>query len=473
MKIRMGVGHVGPSREGCPMMHVAWIVHFAGLIVIAGCSAGDSGRADVPNATGTQADVGGQVDSREQASQGRAGAPVGDAAVGGQLAPRAGSEDGGQFAPNLPESAGQAHSPATGGSSDIPMSAGQPSDEGQTSSGGQSPRTLEESGLDEDGDGLDDGWEASASDPARLSANRADTDGNGIMDGDEDFDGDGLTVRQEFDLGKMMTAMSPGRPHPFISDLLVEIDTRVETEVPPEALAIVQRAFAEAVGVDGVGEFGIRVHFFIDQVDLDVGEFDDRFEPKKQLLAATRGLRSDAWGEIEGMPAEHMLHVVVAGARRDKPTRGGETIGESAGSDGMARQARLNQTGILIFADSLAELFPGEGKCGAPADESYEAVPYVTYAEAFASTLLHELGHALQLGHDTDEGGGVNDWNVMSTPSGCPSLRRRIHGEGNFDPARGSTEAGFEPRFSDAAEALMEIGNKLGVDTASLADKTM
>ena len=100
-------------------------------------------------------------------------------------------------------------------------------------------------------------------------------------------------------------------------------------------------------------------------------------------------------------------------------------------------------------------------------------LPDVTLAESVASSLVHELGHALQLGHETATGGGLNPWNVMILPSSCAEEQNRYHGWNNTDPALGATEAVAASRFSDAAASLMRFDQKVSADTGSLSASDM
>ena len=84
--------------------------------------------------------------------------------------------------------------------------------------------------------------------------------------------------------------------------------------------------------------------------------------------------------------------------------------------------------------------------------------------------MVHELGHILQLGHDTDAGGGINHYNIMSLATDCAEAGMRYLGTGNTDETLGNTESVASSRFSWAAEALMDFQNKLSVDTAVMVD---
>jgi len=314
------------------------------------------------------------------------------------------------------------------------------------------PDPLSEIGVDTDGDGLDDAWERGAANEQLLDWQSRDTDGDGITDDREDFDEDGLTAAQEQAAGRMVSMTASHRPHPFKRDLLIELDTMEGRIVAPEVLQIVVDAY-DALGSEGVdGHRGVAIHFFGDQFDLEVQEFDQNFEPRQRLLAGAGPVFGDA---PDDFPMSEMIHVVIASRRRDLDTRGGEVI---------THADDIDRTGVLIYADTIATVFP---RCGL---DDPPPVPFVTVDEAMAGTLVHEIGHTLQLGHDTAVGGGVNPWNIMSVPSGCVPTRQRAHGEGNEDPVRGNTEAASAPRFSLEAAALMNFTNKLSVETSELVD---
>ena len=75
----------------------------------------------------------------------------------------------------------------------------------------------------------------------------------------------------------------------------------------------------------------------------------------------------------------------------DRDTRGGEVV---------THADDISRTGVLIYADTIADVFP---RCGL---DDPPPIPFVTVDEALAGTLVHEIGHTLQLGHDTEAQGG-------------------------------------------------------------------
>ena len=77
----------------------------------------------------------------------------------------------------------------------------------------------------------------------------------------------------------------------------------------------------------------------------------------------------------------------------------------------------IERTGVLIYVDTIESLFP---RCGL---DDPPPIPFVTQEEALVTTIVHEIGHALQLGHDTELNGGINEWNVMSVATGCGGTR--------------------------------------------------
>jgi hypothetical protein len=112
---------------------------------------------------------------------------------------------------------------------------------------------------------------------------------------------------------------------------------------------------------------------------------------------------------------------------------------------------------VFVYADVIDGLHPN---CGRPER------PAITFEEALAATMTHELGHTLQLGHDTDTNGGKNCYNIMSVPSSCDEAHQRVRGLGNSDDRLGNTEAISAPRFSEDAIDIMKLDAILSVDTA-------
>ena len=137
-----------------------------------------------------------------------------------------------------------------------------------------------------------------------------------------------------------------------------------------------------------------------------------------------------------------MIHVLIAKSRTDDP-RGGEVVADPSGSN-------IENTGVLIYMDSIV------GMC---------TMMPISADRLLGSGIAHELGHALQLGHDTETGGGINYYNIMSVPDACLDAYRRFFGTDNTDPQLGATQAAGASRFSAAAVGLMDLDDILSVDT--------
>jgi hypothetical protein len=318
-------------------------------------------------------------------------------------------------------------------------------------------RPPEDQDLDEDG--LDDRWEWSAGDASRLDWTTADTDGDGTPDGDEDEDGDGLTASEEWAVESYRRALysedqAPARVvdggalNPLRPDLIIELDEMEGRSVSAIALDLAVDAFD--VALSPLTPQGIGIHFFRDEA-LPVSSVGGDFESRHQLLASAPPRTFP-----EGFPVHQLIHVIASTARTDDGSRGGEVVGHPDD---------LNKTGVIIYQDTLAALHP---RCGL---DDPPPVPFVELDEAQAGALIHELGHALQLGHDTEINGGVNPWNVMAVVTGCVSARQRFHGEGNDDVQLGSTEMISRSRFSGEAIMLMRFQEKLSVDRSELLEQ--
>ena len=318
-------------------------------------------------------------------------------------------------------------------------------------------RPPEDQDLDEDG--LDDRWEWSAGDVSRLDWNSADTDGDGILDGDEDEDGDGLTASEEWAVESHRRTLysedqAPARVvdgsalNPLRPDLIIELDEMEGRSVSAIALELAVDAFD--VALSPLTPEGIGIHFFRDET-LSVSSVGGDFESRHQLLASAPPLTFPV-----GFPVHQLIHVVASTSRADDGSRGGEVVGHPDD---------LNKTGVIIYQDTLAALHP---RCGL---DDPPPVPFVELDEAQAGALIHEIGHALQLGHDTEMNGGVNPWNVMAVVTGCVSARQRFHGEGNGDAQLGSTEMISRSRFSGEAIMLMRFQEKLSVERSELLEQ--
>jgi hypothetical protein len=118
---------------------------------------------------------------------------------------------------------------------------------------------------------------------------------------------------------------------------------------------------------------------------------------------------------------------------------------------------------VLIYVAAIDALHPACGRAVEP------VLAAITANEAVVATLIHEIGHTLLLGHETEAGGGLNSYNVMSVPQNCVEAQKRIHGDGNADPTLGATTDVAAPRFSRAAYDLMDFTRILSVATPSFA----
>jgi hypothetical protein len=311
-------------------------------------------------------------------------------------------------------------------------------------------------GADTDGDGLDDVWEYAAGDGSLLSYLSADTDGDGTPDGAEDPDGDGLTNLEELAFARLTAAPAGASgPHPFQVSLVVELDAMSGLAPSDAVLAETAGAFA-ALPVAGVGgQSGVGLHVYRDEASIAPFDFDGSFAQRFAFLSG----HPPAFGDLASPPIPYgkMVHAAFVTQRTDIPARGAEVVTDGSGV--------VENTGLLVYATVLAAMSP---QCGIAS--AMPPIPDLTLDEALASSFVHELGHVLQLGHDTTAGGAINYFNVMSVPMTCMQAQMRFNGAGNTDATLGATEAIGSPRFSDAAAALLVLGDKLSVDTSVLED---
>ncbi len=305
-------------------------------------------------------------------------------------------------------------------------------------------------GQDLDLDGLDDGWENLFQD-SRLQSNLRDSDQDGIIDGDEDYDSDGLVVREEADLAfadAQANLFESLAPHPFAKDLLIELDHMVGRSINAQVYALLFDIW-QSPPFDEIG--GIRLHIYEDETIMPL------------LIDNASGIRNQLFSSHPpthfpiNFPTHQLIHIIVATKRIDDLSRGGEVI--------LAENA-IESTGLMLYYDLLDEIHP---RCGI---DTPPPVPFITFDEALAGTFAHELGHVLQLGHDT-ELNGENPWNLMAVTSGCTSSRQRFHGEGNDDPLLGSTQNLQRSRFSQQAFERMRFTEKLSVETGTLVNQAL
>lgn len=308
-------------------------------------------------------------------------------------------------------------------------------------------------GPDTDGDGLPDVWEDAAGNSAVLNSQDADSDNDGIDDGFEDPDQDGLDNRDE--LAASRFGVDNGICHPLRRDVLIEVDA-MNGKTPIDAvLAEVVEAFAAISDTNFDGTTGIVLHFVRDELTISAASFDGSFTQRWNFFAAHPPIFSAA----PEFPKDKLVHVAFVSERTDIAGRGGEVVADDVNND-------PERTGLLVYYDTLLSLMPA---CGTATSNP----PEVTFNEALANTLTHELGHILQLNHDTAVGGGINYWNVMSVPTSCTQMQQRFHGYQNQDANLGNTQAVSAPRFSQAAINLINLRNKVSVDTALLMDVEM
>jgi hypothetical protein len=298
---------------------------------------------------------------------------------------------------------------------------------------------------DTDSDGLPDGFEQLH---AGFDPTKEDTDGDKIHDGFEDEDKDGLSAQQEWAAWQLSPTQWQ-KPSPRHKDLLVELDYQKGFGPGAKVLSEAIEAFAAVPLTNPDGKPGIALHIYIDEKDLPVVAMQESLDARLNYLGAH--------GPTFGSTAKHvkeMVHVIFASTRPGNASRGGDTIGSSSQS--------VEKAGVLIYPGNLQKIFP---TCTNPNP------PKVSVEEATIATFVHELGHTLQLGHDTTAGGGINPYNIMATDLGkCDALKKRTRGSGNANPALGATAAKGGPRFSKAAAALMKLSSKISVEAKELVN---
>lgn len=307
-------------------------------------------------------------------------------------------------------------------------------------------------GEDGDGDGLDDAWEYEAGDRTYLDWTLADSDGDGTPDGEEDPDEDGLTNLEEFALTRLDPVHPMMAAHPLRVDVLLEIDAMAGTEIPSMSLVWLWEAGLTAPIENVPGYRGIGFPSYQDETRLPRVRFDGSFPQRHAFFQEHPPSFTDR--ADPPVPYSQMVHVAVALERSDNLARGAEVV--------TAADGTIEKTGLIIYYDSLRRLHP---RCGLPGD-----LADITFEEAVFSSLLHELGHILQLGHDTEVGGGINFFNVMSLPRSCLESQMRFHGLMNSDMDFGATESVGLSRFSLSAAMLMHFRDKISVDTSRLIE---
>jgi hypothetical protein len=291
---------------------------------------------------------------------------------------------------------------------------------------------------DTDGDKLPDVFELASG----LDPKSADTDGDKTPDGAEDDDKDGITAAIELAVWNS-SPVEQRKASPRHRDLLVELDYQTGCAPPASVLSEAIEALDAVLLPNADGKSGIALHIYTDEKNLPVTPMSESLSDRLSYLGA-HGPKAGA----AGPQAAEMVHVMFVSTRPGLPSRGGDTIASSG--------LPPDNAGVLVYVGNLNAIFP---TCTNPYP------PAVSLNEALASTLVHELGHTLQLGHDTAVGGGINSYNIMSTDLGqCELLKHRTRGVGNTDVNLGATIAGGGPRFSKAAALLMKLTNKLSVE---------
>ena len=320
-------------------------------------------------------------------------------------------------------------------------------------------------GQDQDQDGLEDYWEWQLNAPELFHWTSNDTDEDGVLDGDEDDDLDGLSAQAEQELTQWIDrhpdfVYSDASPSPLVKDLLVQVDQMVGYEIDPRAFWLSIESFADLRVFDQISpppmylsSNAVHLHFFVDEnlsPTLLQGDFQTRFD----LLSNSVNF-DDQLQDLLFLSPNHFVHLVTAEQRQDDPNRAGEVVNHPMS---------IPDSGLIIYLGTINNQHPSCGLNSPP------PIPFVEVHEALAGTIIHELGHALQLGHDTTANGEINPYNVMAVLEGCVSTRQRHHGQGNQDQRLGATESVFASRFSLEAFNLMDFQNKLSSNISSLVN---
>ena len=274
-----------------------------------------------------------------------------------------------------------------------------------------------------------------------------DSDGDGTLDGDEDDDGDGLTALQEWSAWQT-DPIERTKPSPNHKDLLVEVDYQVGFAPSQTTVDTFLDAFSEVLVSNPDGNGGINAHIYFDEVDLPASDFAEGSIARRSYFQSHGPTNLGS-----GIHVPQMVHVMFVRGYGNANV-GGQAI--SAPGESVER------TGVMVYSGNLNDL--------SPVCTSDPYPPGVSAEEAITSTFIHEVGHLLQLGHDTTAGGGVNAYNIMvsSTELGgsCQGLKQRTRGvENPLDVTLGASLLGA-PRFSQDAAALMKLTNKLSVETS-------
>ncbi len=300
---------------------------------------------------------------------------------------------------------------------------------------------------DTDGDGLPDAWEIAADDPDLLDWNQWDSDGNGVDDGDEDYDGDGLTNLEELAAARLTSVPAGVVPDPFRVDILVELDAMAGCDLPDGVLEEASAAYADLPTAGVSGRVGVGLIFYRDEEEIPAVELADN-DALRGFLVDHGPSFTDA--EDPPIPYDQMVHVASVTLRTGTPDTPATTVFVTGGGD-------IEETGAAVFVDAIESTHPA---CAGD----------ITVELAEAAGLIHEIGHLLQLGHDTDVGGGIDHYNIMSLAANCFEASERYFGTGNDDESLGATEAVGGSRFSWAAADLMQFDYKLSVDTSVMVD---